>query len=138
MYEPGMLTPSGLTGEDDSEELLLTASVQKTLAAAGHVLVRHNLFDNPLAFINNSQIANLLRQSGDDGFPAVCVNDELVMTGRYPTLAEWIEFLEEPDLEAELLPMTETELAQIREDLKTAMESGCSSGGCANCSGCGN
>lgn len=136
LFEPGMMTPDGLTGSDDAPELLLAASVAKTFAAAGARLNRLNLFDDPMSFIGNAVIADLLRDKGDDGFPALMVDGSLVLHGHYPTAAEWADVTGVSDLEAHLIPVTAEELAAVREALEAESCGGCG-GGCGGCSGCG-
>lgn len=129
-----MMTPDGLTGSDDPPEMVLAASVARTFAAAGISLKRLNLFDDPMSFIGNDVISDLLRDKGDDGFPALMADGKLVLHGHYPTAAEWAEATGIADFEAQLIPVTAEELAAIRENLESASCGGCS-GGCGSCGG---
>ena len=70
LYELGAVTPLGLLGEGDAPVLLDVAAVEKTLTQKGLSFKRHNLHEDPLAFIENEPIAELLRTNGDEAFPA--------------------------------------------------------------------
>ena len=132
LYELGAVTPLGLLGEGDAPVLLDVAAVEKTLTQKGLSFKRHNLHEDPLAFIENEPIAELLRTNGDEAFPALMVNGALICTGHYPTQDEWIQALGLADFETGLSRVTPEELASIRENIEAVM-----AGGCGGCSGCG-
>lgn len=131
LFEPGMITKDGLVGEEDPPELLFTASLAKTFAAHDITLHRYNLFDEPMEFITNKDISELLRQQGDEGFPAVVIDGKLVSTGHYPVIHEWSDLLGMTDLKDHLIDLSEEELEAIREKIAASC-----SGSCSGCSGC--
>ncbi|MGV8847838.1 arsenic metallochaperone ArsD family protein [Tessaracoccus sp.] len=47
---------------------------------------------DPAAFAANADVVAFLNTAGSEGLPLVLVDDETVMTGRYPTRAELSKF----------------------------------------------
>lgn len=137
LFELGAALPLGLLGEQDPPEALLAAGVEKTVLHHGGKFERHNLHDDPVVFIETPVIAELLRQVGDDGFPAILVNGELKYSGRPAQQSDWASALDLDDFDEGWVPVTEQELEQIRAEMEQIFSAGCG-GSCGGCSGgCG-
>ena len=52
--------------------------------------------DTPREFVNNKTVAAYVRKFGPSGLPVVLVDGAIVITGRYPTNAEFVTLLELP------------------------------------------
>ena len=56
--------------------------------------VRYNLSSAPMEFINNLDVNKKMGEHGVNILPITVVDDEIVLTGRYPSNDELIEFLD--------------------------------------------
>ena len=55
---------------------------------------RFNLSSAPMAFVNNKMINDFINEKGVEALPAVVIDENIVMTGRYPTNEELVSLLE--------------------------------------------
>ena len=77
-------------------ELLRISTVLITLKQNGMAVQRFNLSNAPREFVNNKTVAAYVRKFGPNGLPVVLVDGAIVITGRYPTNAEFVNLLELP------------------------------------------
>lgn len=103
IYEPAMCCSTGLCGVGIDPELMRMATVLDNLQKNGVDAKRFNLNSAPIEFINNSVVNKLINERGTDVLPLMLVDNEVVISQRYPTNAELImhlnispEFLEAP------------------------------------------
>ncbi|KMO87691.1 hypothetical protein AB840_00720 [Megasphaera cerevisiae DSM 20462] len=104
IFEPAMCCPTGLCGVGLDTELLRISAVVETLKKHGVLVERFNLNNAPTEFITHQTINDFINDKGPEGLPVIVLDDEIVLSGRYPAneeLAEWLE------LPAELLKMPE-------------------------------
>ena len=97
IFEPAMCCPTGLCGVGVDPELLRISTVLDTLKKQGVVVDRFNLSSAPAEFITDQTINAYVNQRGPEGLPAVMVDGEIVITGRYPTNAEFARLLDLPE-----------------------------------------
>ena len=93
VFEPALCCSSGVCGVEVDQALVTFAADAAWMAAQGHAFVRHNLAQEPTLFAAESAIVALLYADGERALPAVLVDGELKMHGRYPTraeLASWV------------------------------------------------
>lgn len=100
IFEPAMCCSTGLCGVGVDPELLRISTVLDTLKKHGVTVGRYNLNSAPMEFVNNQAINAFLNSKGPDGLPAVILEGKIVLSGRYPTNAEFTEWL---GLSADLL-----------------------------------
>ena len=93
IYEGAMCCSTGVCGPSPDEELMRVSTLVDKLKKSGASIERYNLTNNTKEFVENKTINNLLREKGEDILPVVMVNDEVVMTGRYPSNEEFYEIL---------------------------------------------
>ena len=93
IYEGAMCCSTGVCGPSPDEELMRVSTLVDKLTKSGASIERYNLTNNTKEFVENKTINNLLRENGEDILPVVMVNDEVVMTGRYPSNEEFYEIL---------------------------------------------
>ena len=93
IYEGAMCCSTGVCGPSPDEELMRVSTLVDKLTKSGASIERYNLTNNTKEFVENKTINNLLREKGEDILPVVMVNDEVVMTGRYPSNEEFYEIL---------------------------------------------
>lgn len=113
VFDPAMCCSTGVCGTDVDQALVSFAADAAWMSAQGARLVRHNLAQEPLAFIQNPLVAAVLKVNGEKALPLVLLNGELALSGRYPTRDELTHWLG-----GEALP-----------DLMTLPSSGCGCGG---------
>lgn len=96
IYEPAMCCDTGICGVSVDPELIRISTVLNALKKNGVGVDRFNLNCAPMAFVNNEVINQYINEKGPEGLPAVMLDGEIVMTGRYPTNDEFIELLGVP------------------------------------------
>lgn len=97
IYEPAMCCETGICGVGVDPELIRISTVLNALKKNGVGVDRFNLSNAPMAFVNNQTINKYINEKGSDGLPAVLLDDEIIMTGRYPTNAEFLDLLGIPE-----------------------------------------
>jgi hypothetical protein len=97
IFEPAMCCPTGLCGVGVDPELLRISTALDTLKKHGVVVDRFNLNSAPREFITDQTINAYINAKGPEGLPAVMVDGEIVIAGRYPTNEEFTELLGLPE-----------------------------------------
>ena len=116
IYEGAMCCSTGVCGPSPDEELMRVSTLVDKLTKSGASIDRYNLTNNPKEFVDNKTVNKLLDEKGEDVLPVVIVDDEVVMTGKYPSNEEFYEMLFLSD--------------DAMEETNTDSGSCCSSGGC--------
>lgn len=93
IFEPAMCCSTGLCGVGVDPELLRVSTVIETLKKHGITIKRFNLNNAPMEFVNNKVVNDFINDKGPDGLPIAVLNGKIVLTGRYPTNAEFTEWL---------------------------------------------
>lgn len=93
IYEGPMCCSTGVCGPSPDEELMRVSSLVDKLRKSGASIDRYNLTNNTKEFVENKTINRLLEEKGEDVLPVVIVDDEVVMTGKYPSNEEFYELL---------------------------------------------
>ncbi len=88
IYEPAMCCPTGLCGVGIDSELLRISTVLNQLKEKGINIERVNLTNAPMKFVTNKTVNAMINDIGPEALPYTLVEDEIVMTGRYPTNEE--------------------------------------------------
>ena len=92
IFDPAMCCPTGLCGTNIDPNLMRMAVIVDTLKKKGVDITRHNLKDEPMIYVTNTKINDLLQTKGVEVLPITLVDGEVVVTGEYPAtrqLAEW-------------------------------------------------
>ena len=92
IFDPAMCCPTGLCGTNIDPNLMRIAVVVDTLKKKGVDITRHNLKDEPMIYVTNTKINDLLQSKGVEVLPITLIDGEVVVTGEYPTtkqMAEW-------------------------------------------------
>lgn len=97
IFDPAMCCSTGVCGPGVNPELLRVSTVLNNLKSNGVVVERHNLSNNPQAFVDNSVINEILNTQGVDVLPVILVDGEVVKTKEYPTNQEFCSLLEIPE-----------------------------------------
>lgn len=96
LYEPAMCCATGLCGVGVDPELLRVSAALNTLKKHNVVVDRFNLNSAPTEFITDPVINAYINAKGPEGLPAVTVDGEIVIIGRYPTNEEFMKLLDLP------------------------------------------
>ncbi|MHB1126485.1 MAG: arsenite efflux transporter metallochaperone ArsD [Bacillota bacterium] len=88
IYDPAMCCSTGVCGPSPDKELIRVAAELKRLAETGIDVKRFNLSQQPVAFVQQAEVRKLLQEQGPDVLPVILVEDEVRLTGRYPTAGE--------------------------------------------------
>ena len=130
IFDPAMCCPTGLCGTNIDPKLMRIAVVVDTLKKKGVNIIRHNLKDEPMIYVTNTKVNDLLQSKGVEVLPITLVDGEVAMTGEYPTtrqMAEWT------GINLDFMPLQEE---KPKEELpKKENNSECCSGSDCCCSG---
>jgi hypothetical protein len=96
VFDPAMCCDTGVCGPAVDPALLAAARDLRWLAARGATVTRHNLGQEPLAFVHYAPVQALLAERGVDALPATWVNDVLLTSGRHATRTELLDALNAP------------------------------------------
>jgi hypothetical protein len=88
VYDPAMCCSTGVCGPDVNASLVEFAGALKSAAEKGTQVERYNLAQKPQAFAENEQVKKNLEKKGSGRLPLIFLNDELKISGRYPSAAE--------------------------------------------------
>lgn len=125
IFEPAMCCPTGICGVGVDPELLRISTVLDTLKKHGVIVERFNLNSAPIEFINDKTINAFINEKGVEGLPAIMVDGEIVITGRYPTNEEFTKLLELPE------DLLATKKKAVAVKVSKKKSSGCNcKGGC--------
>ena len=93
IYEGPMCCSTGVCGPSPDDELMRVSTMVFKLTRSGASIERYNLTNNPKEFVDNKTVNKLLDEKSEDVLPIVIVDDEVVMTGKYPSNEEFYEML---------------------------------------------
>lgn len=94
IFDPAMCCSTGVCGPSVNTELLRVSTTLNTLKKKGIVVERHNLSNNPQAFVDNKTINEILNKDGVEVLPVTMVDGVVIKTKEYPTLEEFCKFLD--------------------------------------------
>ncbi len=92
VFDPAMCCSSGVCGTEVDQNLVSFSAEVEWLKRHGVAVQRYNLAQQPMAFVENIQAKSFLEHAGEEGLPLILLEEDVVMTGRYPTrqdLARW-------------------------------------------------
>jgi len=88
LYEPAMCCESGVCGPSVDQQLLAVREDLRWAQDQGARVSRHNLSSDPDAFVNHAKVTGLMAAFGDKALPALVIDGEIVLHGRYPSREE--------------------------------------------------
>lgn len=124
IYEPAMCCSTGLCGVGVDPELLRVSTVLNTFKKKGILVERYNLSNSPQEFINNKVVNEFININGVDELPAIVLDGEIVITGRYPTNEEFSNLLGIP------VSFSGEKPKAVKVTVKKSGGCGCSDGKC--------
>ena len=94
VFDPAMCCSTGVCGPDVDPKLVQFGADLDWLKAQDVIVQRHNLSQNPAAFVENEGVKTALAEKGEAALPLLLVNGQVAATGRYPKrreLAGWFK-----------------------------------------------
>jgi hypothetical protein len=88
IFDPAMCCSTGVCGPEVDTKLVQFAADLDWLKSEGVIVQRHNLSQNPAAFVENSAVNTALTEKGEAALPVILVNGKVATTGRYPERGE--------------------------------------------------
>ena len=131
IFDPAMCCPTGLCGTTIDPNLMRIAVIVDTLKKKGVKISRHNLKDEPMVYVTNTKVNDLLQSKGVEVLPITLVDGEVALTGEYPTtrqMAGW------SGVNLDFMPIQEDKPKQ-EEQPKEEPKTDCCSGSECCCSG---
>jgi hypothetical protein len=93
VYDPPMCCSSGVCGSDVDPALPVFAGMLQQLKNKGVAVERYNLTQQPLAFVQNAAVKDLLDKEGVEALPLVFCDGKLVLKGAYPDREQRTEWM---------------------------------------------
>ena len=76
------------SGPEVDTKLVQFAADLDWLKSHGVIVQRHNLSQNPAAFVENELVRAALTDKGESALPLILLNDNVAVSGRYPDRGE--------------------------------------------------
>jgi hypothetical protein len=93
VFDPAMCCSTGVCGPEVDPQLVQFAADAKWLNAHGVMVERHNLGQEPGAFMSNALVRRTLQEEGVACLPLGVVDGAIVFRGCYPTRADLMRLL---------------------------------------------
>lgn len=86
IYDPAMCCPTGVCGTEVDTKLVQLASFLNSLDKSVFEVNRFSLSSEPAQYVQNKEVARILKEGGVDFLPLFFVDDELVFSKDYPSV----------------------------------------------------
>ena len=93
LYEPAMCCQTGVCGPSVDQQLIDVREDLRWAEAQGAEVTRHNLSSDPDAFVANPKVTGLMAAFGEGALPALVIDGEIAIHGRYPSRDELADLL---------------------------------------------
>ncbi len=94
VFDPAMCCSTGVCGPEVDPRLPQFAADLEWLASQGVQVVRHNLAQEPAAFVANATVRDLIGRWGSNCLPLVLHDHKILTRGRYPSRSQLAAVLE--------------------------------------------
>jgi hypothetical protein len=84
VYDPAMCCATGVCGPEVDPALVRFAADVKWLQDQGVKVRRFNLSQNPMAFVENDHVRQMLTEKGEGALPLLLVEGRVIASGLYP------------------------------------------------------
>ena len=88
VFDPAMCCSTGVCGPAVDLQLVQFAADLDWLKSQGVIVQRHNLSQNPAAFVETGAVQAALAEKGEAALPVILANGKVVSTGHYPDRVE--------------------------------------------------
>lgn len=94
VYDPAMCCSTGVCGPSVDPVLPRFAGFLSQLSSAGVKVQRFNLAQQPLAFVQNPTIKDLLDSEGVDALPVILIDGQVALKGTYPSTEQYAAWMQ--------------------------------------------
>jgi hypothetical protein len=129
IFDPAMCCSTGVCGPGVDPELLRMATITSNLEKMGKDIARHNLSEEPQAYVDNKAVSEVLMAEGADVLPLTILDGEVVKKGEYPTNDELLAWTG-TDQEDLIMAMVKEKMAEQGKGCGCGCDSGSNKGGC--------
>jgi hypothetical protein len=91
IYEPPLCCPTGVCGPAPDPDLAAFQETILKLKKGGHSVERIVLNQQPMRFMNNPVVKDIITSEGKESLPITLVEGKLVIKGRYPKYEELLK-----------------------------------------------
>ena len=88
IFDPAMCCSTGVCGPEVDTKLVQFAADLDWIKSQGVIVQRHNLSQNPAAFVENEAVKTALIEKGEAALPVLLINGKVASTGSYPQREE--------------------------------------------------
>jgi SAM-dependent methyltransferase len=88
LFEPAMCCQTGVCGPSVDQQLIDVREDVRWAEGQGAAVARHNLSSDPDAFVTNPKVTALMAAFGEAALPALLVDGDIAVHGRYPSRDE--------------------------------------------------
>jgi SAM-dependent methyltransferase len=106
LYEPAMCCQTGVCGPSVDQQLIDVRESLRWAESRGAEVARHNLSSDPDAFVANPKVTGLMAAFGEVALPALVVDGDIALHGRYPSRGELAGLLNAQTSESTELPLS--------------------------------
>ena len=92
VYDPPMCCSTGLCGTEIDPALVSFAAMITELRKQGVSVERYNLGQQPMAFVHNPTVKELLEKESTEALPLILLDGDVYLKGRYLTKEERVIF----------------------------------------------
>ncbi|MCX8075264.1 MAG: arsenite efflux transporter metallochaperone ArsD [Clostridia bacterium] len=93
IFDPAMCCSTGVCGPSVNPQLLRVATIINNLKQKGIIIERYNLNSNPKAFVDNTNVNELLKTNGVEILPITVVDGVVIKTKEYFSNEEFSKYL---------------------------------------------
>lgn len=94
LFEQAMCCETGVCGPSVDQQLIDVREDIRWVEGQGARVSRHNLSSDPDAFVANPKVTGLMAAFGERALPALLVDGEIAVHGRYPSRDELSKLLD--------------------------------------------
>jgi hypothetical protein len=91
IYEPPLCCPTGVCGPAPDPDLAALQEMILMLKKDGHSVERIAINQQPMRFMNNPIVKEILNSEGKVSLPITLVGGKMVLKGRYPKYEELLK-----------------------------------------------
>ena len=92
VYDPPMCCSTGICGTEIDPALISFAAMLTELSKQGVKVERYNLGQQPMAFVHNPTVKELLEKESTEALPVILLDGDVYQKGRYLTKKERVIF----------------------------------------------
>jgi AhpD family alkylhydroperoxidase len=94
IFDPALCCSTGVCGVEVDQRLIDFSAAVDWVKQYGAQIERFNLAQQPMAFAENAVVKSFLEQSGAEALPVVLVDGAMMLSGRYPSRDELVQWAE--------------------------------------------